>query len=95
MTLTPEGETTRLEYSAAGNLTGPLANFGQRLVDSVGKQFISAGAQAMADELAGQSSPAPEPPAMPKASVPAWVYVLVVVSILALVAAGWALLQAH
>ncbi len=51
---------TEMQYSGEGNLTGPLANFGQRLVDTVGKQFIDQGAQVLAQEIEHRIAPEAE-----------------------------------
>lgn len=45
-----DGKTT-MSYAGQGNLSGPLASLGQRLVDTVGRQFIDQGAKAFAGEI--------------------------------------------
>ncbi|HZQ05293.1 MAG TPA: carbon monoxide dehydrogenase subunit G [Anaerolineae bacterium] len=42
---------TEMAYKGQGNLNGPLASLGQRLVDSVGRQFIDQGAKIFAGEI--------------------------------------------
>ncbi|MBI4672925.1 MAG: hypothetical protein HY741_14820 [Chloroflexi bacterium] len=51
---------TEMAYSGLGNLNGPLASLGQRLVDTVGKQFIDQGAQVLAQEIEQRVAPAAE-----------------------------------
>ncbi len=55
MTLTEQGDQTRLDYVGEGNINGPLASVGQRLIDTVGKQIIQNGTKALAEELAAAS----------------------------------------
>lgn len=80
---------TRLDYEAQGNMTGPLANLGQRLVDSVGRQFIDQGVRALSEELAGQKSvtttavPAGEESAL---RFPVWAAALIAAMVLVLLA---------
>lgn len=52
LTLTERDGLTEMTYSGQGNLSGPLASLGQRLVDSVGRQFIDQGARIFAEEIA-------------------------------------------
>lgn len=59
---------TVMVYKGIGNLNGPLAGLGQRLVDTVGRQFIDQGARIFANEIeqraapvAGEEAPMPEP----------------------------------
>lgn len=49
---------TEMAYSGQGNLNGPLASLGQRLVDTVGRQFIDQGAQVLAQEIEHRVAPA-------------------------------------
>jgi uncharacterized protein len=63
-------QITEMEYSGDGNLTGPLANFGQRLVDTVGKQFIDQGAILLAHEIEHSVAPAAEAHAHVEAPAP-------------------------
>jgi carbon monoxide dehydrogenase subunit G len=42
---------TEMLYTGQGNLNGPLASLGQRLVDTVGRQFIDQGAKIFAGEI--------------------------------------------
>jgi uncharacterized protein len=55
LTLADEGGKTTLTYAGSGNVSGALASVGQRLIDSVGKQFIQNGTRALAEELASRS----------------------------------------
>ncbi len=52
LTLTPQDGKTLLTYEGAGNVSGPLASVGQRLIDMVGKQIVANGTKALAEELA-------------------------------------------
>lgn len=49
--LTPIESGTEMVYDGQGNLYGPLAKLGQRLVDTVGRQFIEEGAKLLAAEI--------------------------------------------
>ncbi len=42
---------TEMAYKGIGNLNGPLASLGQRLVDTVGRSFIDQGAKIFAGEI--------------------------------------------
>ncbi len=71
------GNTTELAYDGQGSVSGPLASAGQRLVDTIGRQFIDQGAQARAAELAGaQTRAAPPAPrsAVPARALPSWTW---------------------
>jgi carbon monoxide dehydrogenase subunit G len=48
---------TEMAYSGLGNLNGPLASLGQRLVDTVGRQFIDQGARIFAGEIEQRVAP--------------------------------------
>lgn len=52
MTLAEQEGKTLMSYSGQGNLGGPLASVGQRLVDSVGRQLIDQGTKILAKEIA-------------------------------------------
>ncbi len=54
MTLSDQEGKTLLKYEGNGNVAGALASVGQRLIDTVGKQFIAAGTKALAEELAAK-----------------------------------------
>ncbi len=66
--LAEQGAHTLLNYRANGNLSGPLAGASQRLVDSIGRQFIDQGARALAEELVSEQRAetrlSPEPAAI-------------------------------
>lgn len=76
---------TEMAYSGQGNLNGPLASLGQRLVDTVGKQFIDQGAQVMAQEIEQRVTPAAErhvePPAPYGIAFQAFVFIVVIVAV--------------
>lgn len=55
LTLTSRENQTMVEYAGQGNVGGALASVGQRLIDTVGKQFIAGGTKALAEELAARS----------------------------------------
>jgi carbon monoxide dehydrogenase subunit G len=55
LTLTEQDGKTLMTYAGTGNLSGPLASVGQRLIDTVGKQFIAHGTKTFADQLAARS----------------------------------------
>jgi carbon monoxide dehydrogenase subunit G len=56
-----EAETgTDMLYKGVGNLNGPLASLGQRLVDTVGKSFIDQGAKIFASEIESRAVPVVE-----------------------------------
>ncbi|MDE3092109.1 MAG: hypothetical protein KGJ80_22270, partial [Chloroflexota bacterium] len=55
LTLTEQENKTRMTYEGIGNVGGTLASVGQRLIDTVGKHFITHGTQALAEELAARS----------------------------------------
>lgn len=82
---------TEMLYSGQGNLNGPLASLGQRLVDTVGKQFIDQGAQVLAQEIEQRVSPAAEmhvePPAPYGRGFQTVVFILVFGAIIATVVA--------
>jgi carbon monoxide dehydrogenase subunit G len=69
LNLSEEAGHTVMAYSGTGNLNGPLASLGQRLVDTVGRQFIDQGARIFASEIetrvgavpAGEVHVEPEP----------------------------------
>jgi carbon monoxide dehydrogenase subunit G len=54
LTLFDRDGMTAMVYTGDGDLTGPLANLGQRLVDTVGRQFIEQGARIFAEEIEAQ-----------------------------------------
>lgn len=73
LTLSQVDGQTQMAYSGQGNLNGPLATLGQRLVDTVGRQFIDQGAKIFAAQIEQQhqarvtpefapAAPLPEPP---------------------------------
>lgn len=51
LTLTPQDGRTLLGYQGTGNVKGPIASLGQRLIDTVGKQFVASAAKALATEI--------------------------------------------
>jgi carbon monoxide dehydrogenase subunit G len=54
LTLTQQDGQTLMNYLGQGNLSGQLASVGQRLVDTVGRQFVDQGAKAFAEEFAAR-----------------------------------------
>lgn len=55
--LTENEHGTEMAYKGIGNLNGPLASLGQRLVDTVGRQFIDQGAKIFAAEIESRAVP--------------------------------------
>ncbi len=55
VTLGDQGAKTLLAYEGSGNVNGPLASLGQRMIDTVGKQFIANGIKALAEELSARA----------------------------------------
>lgn len=54
-----ENGVTEMAYKGIGNLNGPLASLGQRLVDTVGRSFIDQGAKIFAGEIESRVAPVP------------------------------------
>lgn len=52
LTLTEQDGKTLMSFVCQGYLSGPLASVGQRLVDTVGRQFIDQGTKILAKEIA-------------------------------------------
>jgi hypothetical protein len=83
---------TIMAYKGVGNLNGPLASLGQRLVDTVGRQFVDQGAKIFAGEIESRAAPVTAEPVMVEAPAPygflfqAIVLLVVLASILAVVA---------
>lgn len=59
--LTEAADHTAMAYAGVGNLNGPLASLGQRLVDTVGKQFVDQGARIFASEIEMRVAATPLP----------------------------------
>ncbi len=57
--LTEAEGVTEMTYAGIGNLNGPLASLGQRLVDTVGKSFIDQGAKIFASEIEARVAAVP------------------------------------
>lgn len=82
---------TEMKYAGVGNLNGPLASLGQRLVDTVGKSFIDQGAKIFASEIESRITPVTtepehvEAPAPYGAGMQIFVTVVVMAAIIALV----------
>jgi uncharacterized protein len=54
LTLAQQDGKTIMTYDGSGNVSGALASVGQRLIDTVGKQFIQHGTKAFAEEIAAR-----------------------------------------
>ena len=54
MTLAEDAGKTLMSFVGQGNLSGPLASVGQRLVDTVGRQLIDQGTKILATEIAAR-----------------------------------------
>jgi hypothetical protein len=87
--LSPDGEATRLSYSAKATVGGKLAQVGSRLIDGVAKK--------MADDFFTRFNqtvaPAPAAAAAPARRAPHWVWVVLAIVIAALLA--FLALRAH
>jgi carbon monoxide dehydrogenase subunit G len=86
VSLTPEGSSTKLAYSAKATVGGKLAQVGSRLIDGVAKK--------MADDffVKFNQTVAPAPAAaVPKRRIPHWVWVVLAI----LIAAALAFLAFH
>ncbi|MBI5303539.1 MAG: hypothetical protein HY868_15500 [Chloroflexi bacterium] len=57
--LTAQDGKTLMVYDGTGNVSGPLASLGQRLMDTVGKQFVQHGTKALAEELTARTRTKP------------------------------------
>lgn len=55
LTLADQDAKTLIAYEGTGNVSGPLASLGQRMIDTVGKQFIANGTKALAEELSARA----------------------------------------
>ncbi len=51
LTLSQQDGKTLMSYLGQGNISGQLASVGQRLVDTVGRQFVDQGALLFAEEI--------------------------------------------
>lgn len=51
LALAEQDGKTLLAYEGSGNVDGPIASLGQRMIDTVGRQFIANGTQALAEAL--------------------------------------------
>lgn len=70
LTLNQVEDATQMAYSGLGNLNGPLAGLGQRLVDTVGRQFIDQGAKIFASQIEQQRLARVTPELVPAAPPP-------------------------
>ena len=87
-----DGEgATEMAYKGIGNLNGPLASLGQRLVDTVGRQFIDQGANIFAREIESRTAVVAgepvhvEPPPAYGAVFQAFILVVVIAALAVLV----------
>ncbi len=78
LTLVQQDGQTVMNYLGQGNVSGQLASVGQRLVDTVGRQFVDQGAKAFAEEIASrrreQMGIKPVAPAPARQWVPNWAF---------------------
>ncbi len=86
LNLAEQENRTLLSYSGQGNINGRLASLGQRLADTVGRQFIDQGAKAFAEEIAAQQREKVglPPVARPAPAMPRWVIPAVAVAVIIL-----------
>jgi carbon monoxide dehydrogenase subunit G len=87
--LSPDGETTRLSYTAKATVGGKLAQVGSRLIDGVAKKMADDFFTKFNQTLA----PAPAVAAPPARRAPHWVWVVLAIVIAALLA--FLALRAH
>ncbi len=91
LTLVQQDSQTLMNYLGQGNISGQLASVGQRLVDTVGRQFVDQGAKAFAEEIAARRREkiglAPTVPPKAERAFPTWA-IPVAISILVLIALG-------
>jgi carbon monoxide dehydrogenase subunit G len=89
VTLTPQDGRTLMNYLGTGNISGQLASVGQRLIDTVGRQFADQGAKVFAEGIAARQleKAGAVPVTLPVAqrAIPTWAVPLAV-SIVVLVA---------
>lgn len=71
LTLSQVDGLTQMAYSGQGNLNGPLATLGQRLVDTVGRQFVDQGAKIFAAQIEQERQARVTPELAPAAPPPA------------------------
>lgn len=90
LTLTPQDGKTLMNYLGSGNISGPLAGVGQRLVDTVGRQFVDQGAKVFAEEIAARQlakvgeAPVvvpPTPRAFPSWAIPLAISIIILVAL--------------
>ncbi|MEX2649458.1 MAG: carbon monoxide dehydrogenase subunit G [Alphaproteobacteria bacterium] len=99
VTLEADGEATVLRYAAKGDVGGKLAQIGSRLVEGTARKladdFFGRFAEAVvaaAPEVAAEPVAVPLPVAEERRALPPWLWVALVVVLVALVLAGVALL---
>lgn len=89
LTLSSKDSQTEMNYLGTGNISGQLASVGQRLVDTVGRQFVEAGAKAFAEEMASRKikviEEAPVLTILPERKFPTWA-IPIAVSIIVIIA---------
>jgi hypothetical protein len=63
ITLSPDGETTRVSYDADAAVSGPVAGVGQRMIGGVAKRMAGQFFTAVDAELTGTAAPVETPAA--------------------------------
>lgn len=83
--LAPEGDSTRLVYTAHATVGGKLAQIGSRLIDGVAKKmtedFFAKFNQVVAPAPAEATPAAREAATAPRKTLPAWAWVIVAIVI--------------
>ena len=81
--LAPEGDSTRLVYTANATVGGKLAQIGSRLIDGVAKKmsedFFAKFNQVVAPPPAEATSAADQAPPATKTGIPVWVWIIVAI----------------
>lgn len=81
--LAPEGDTTRLVYTANATVGGKLAQIGSRLIDGVAKKmsedFFAKFNQVVAPPPVEATPAAEQAPPAAKTGIPVWVWIIVAI----------------
>jgi carbon monoxide dehydrogenase subunit G len=83
--LSPEGDATRLRFSAKAQVGGKMAQVGSRLIDATAQKLAEQFFTAFETQLSPAAAAAPALPAKPPSLIPAWVWV-VLLAVLAAIA---------